>query len=108
MRARTNLDASIAVGYGTEQMNRVRTFLAACFSVAVTRRIAEEVARRKGPVADAGLRVAWVPAANLHVTLKFIGSIPEELLEGIGLRLRRVVAQSAPFEARARGFGAFP
>jgi 2'-5' RNA ligase len=52
--------------------------------------------------------VAWVPAANLHVTLKFIGSIPEELVEGIALRLQRVAAKLPPFEARARGFGAFP
>jgi 2'-5' RNA ligase len=85
-----------------------RTFLALNFSLAVTRRIVEEVERAKRPFADAGFRVAWVPAANLHVTLKFLGSIPEELVEGVASRLRRIAPAHAPFEARAGGLGAFP
>jgi 2'-5' RNA ligase len=85
---------------------RIRAFLALAFPVAVTRRIAEEVARRKAAVGDA--RVAWVPAANLHVTLKFLGGIPEELVEGIAGRLKQVAQRHAPIEARARGLGAFP
>jgi 2'-5' RNA ligase len=87
---------------------RIRAFLALVFSVGVTRRLADEVAGRKGRVADAGLRVAWVPAANLHLTLKFLGSVPEESLEAIAAAVGRVAARHAPFEARARGLGAFP
>jgi 2'-5' RNA ligase len=86
----------------------VRAFVALAFSVPVTRRIAEEVARRKAQVAEAGLHVAWVPAANLHVTLKFLGSIPEESLEAVAGRLRRLAARHPPFEARAARLGAFP
>jgi 2'-5' RNA ligase len=87
---------------------RIRAFLALCFSVGVTRRIAEEVARHKERVAAAGLRVAWVPAANLHLTLQFLGSIPEESVEVVSAAVRRVATAHAPFEARARGLGAFP
>jgi len=85
-----------------------RTFLALNFSVAVTRKIAEEVERHKAAMADAGFRVAWVPAANLHLTLKFLGSIGEELVEGVTGACRRVAARHAPIEARAIGLGAFP
>ncbi len=100
------LDASEATFYGTEQMPRI--FLALNFSVAVTRRIAEEVERLKQPMAEAGFRVAWVPAANLHLTLRFIGSTEEDLIEAITGACKRVAARHAPIEANAVGFGAFP
>ena len=85
-----------------------RIFLALNFSVAVTRKIAEEVARLQPPMTEAGFRVAWVPAANLHVTLRFIGSIEESLVEGVTGACRRVAAGHAPIEAKAGGVGAFP
>jgi 2'-5' RNA ligase len=85
-----------------------RIFLALNFSVAVTRKIAEEVERLKRPVGDTGLRVAWVPAANLHLTVRFLGSISEELVEGVTGACKRVAARHAPFEAKAVGLGAFP
>jgi RNA 2',3'-cyclic 3'-phosphodiesterase len=100
------LDDSDRPFYGTEQMPR--TFLALNFSVAVTRKIAEEVERLKAPMGDAGFRVAWVPAANLHLTLKFLGSINEELVEGVAGACRRVAARHRPIEATAVGLGAFP
>jgi 2'-5' RNA ligase len=85
-----------------------RIFLALNFSVAVTRRIAEEVARFHQPMADAGFRVAWVPAANLHLTLRFIGSIEEDLIEGVTGACKKVAARHRPIEANAVGLGAFP
>jgi 2'-5' RNA ligase len=101
-----NLDAGDHPYYGTEQMPRI--FLALSFSVAVTRKIAEEIERKKQPLLDAGFRVAWVPAANLHLTLRFVGSVGEELVEGIAGACRKVAARHAPIEARAVGLGAFP
>jgi 2'-5' RNA ligase len=100
------LDDSERAFYGTEQMPR--TFLALSFSVAVTRKIAEEVERLQAPMGDAGFRVAWVPAANLHLTLRFLGSISEELVEGVTGACRRVAARHRPIEATAVGLGAFP
>src|SRR5712692_8841210 len=87
---------------------RIRAFLALNFSVAVTRRIFEEVERRRERVQAAGLRVAWVPAANLHLTLKFLGTVPEESLEAVADWLRRRLLEHAPVEVSARGLGAFP
>jgi 2'-5' RNA ligase len=85
-----------------------RIFLALNFSVAVTRRIAEEIERRKPALADAGFRVAWVPAANLHVTVKFLGSVREEAIEGVIGALHKVAPRHQPLEARAQGLGVFP
>lgn len=86
----------------------MRCFLALNFSVAATRRLADEVERRRAAVAQAGAKVAWVPAANLHLTLAFLGTVADDLLEGIAGRLARAAAQHQPLQARARGFGAFP
>ncbi len=85
-----------------------RIFLALNFSVAVTRKIAEEVARFHQPMADAGFRVAWVPAANLHLTLRFLGSVEDDLVEGITGACKKVALRHAPIEAKAVGLGAFP
>ena len=85
-----------------------RIFLAVSFSVAVTRKIAEEVEQRKPLLADAGFRIAWVPAANLHVTMRFIGTVADELVEGIIGAAGKVGRRHAPFEARAFGVGVFP
>jgi 2'-5' RNA ligase len=85
-----------------------RIFLALNFSVAVTRKLAEEVERHKAPMGEAGFRVAWVPAANMHLTLRFLGSIGEDLVEGVAGACRKVAARHAPFEAKAVGLGAFP
>ena len=87
---------------------QIRSFLAVNFSVSVTRRIAEEVERHKAALAAAGHRVAWVPAANLHLTLQFVGAIEEELVEGIAGRVGAVAARHRPFELKAAGLGRFP
>lgn len=84
---------------------RIRTFIAVSFSVAVTRRIADEVEKRRAEI-DRAWRVAWVAPASYHLTLRFLGGIEEALLEGIAGRLARI--RCAPFEMRARGLGAFP
>jgi len=52
--------------------------------------------------------VAWVNAENLHVTLKFLGTIQSASLEGITAGLGAAARQSAPFDLVVRGLGAFP
>ncbi len=86
----------------------IRAFIAVNLPVVVVRRIGDEVAAIKGPIARAGVKVRWVPPANIHLTLKFLGVTREEVVEGIAAALRRGVAARAPFELVARGLGAFP
>ena len=47
-----------------------------------------------------------VEPENLHVTLKFIGEVPDEKAAEIAGRLKAVTM--APFEVRIGGIGAFP
>jgi RNA 2',3'-cyclic 3'-phosphodiesterase len=52
-------------------------------------------------------RARWVPAENLHVTVKFIGNVEAERLDAIRTALSEVSAAGA-VELRFRGLGFFP
>ena len=87
---------------------RIRSFLALNCSIAVTRRIADEVAVRKSPLRVAGLEVAWVPAANYHLTLKFLGPVEEEAFAAVSSVVTRSITGKPPLMLRAAGLSAFP
>ncbi len=56
-----------------------------------------------------GIRdVRWVPAENLHITLKFLGAVPDESVEEIREVLSQVSAHYSPFDVELRGMGLFP
>jgi 2'-5' RNA ligase len=85
-----------------------KIFIALNLGIAPTRAVAEVVEAVRREVAPLGWRVAWVPAANLHVTVKYLGWTRPETVEAIADRLRKLVGGRAPVELRARGLGAFP
>lgn len=85
-----------------------RLFLAANLAVGVTRKIGDAIARMRPIAEKRGMRVAWVPAANLHVTLKFLGWTSAEAVLGIRDRAGEVAATRKAFEVAARGAGGYP
>ncbi|MGH7311484.1 MAG: RNA 2',3'-cyclic phosphodiesterase [Candidatus Rokuibacteriota bacterium] len=52
--------------------------------------------------------VAWVVPENLHLTLKFLGSVEPLRLEQVADALQATAAAAAPFALAVRGLGAFP
>ncbi|HHX66174.1 MAG TPA: RNA 2',3'-cyclic phosphodiesterase [Chloroflexi bacterium] len=50
----------------------------------------------------------WVARDNIHLTLKFLGDIPEEALNGIFAAVQQACAGHAPFEIHTTGPGCFP
>lgn len=52
--------------------------------------------------------VRWIPAENLHLTLKFLGNVEEAQVASIRLALREALAGAAGFPVVARGLGVFP
>lgn len=53
-------------------------------------------------------RIRLTRPENVHLTLKFLGDVREELLDDIRAILAEVCAGHAPFEAALAGLGAFP
>jgi 2'-5' RNA ligase len=52
--------------------------------------------------------VRWVPAHNLHLTLKFLGDVSPASLEQLADSLKTEVAACEPFSMSVGGLGAFP
>lgn len=56
----------------------------------------------------AALPVRWVAADSLHITIKFLGSVPDSTQAQVTRALKRAAAGSRPFDVVLGGFGAFP
>ena len=52
--------------------------------------------------------IRWVRATGLHLTLKFLGEIPEERLGDIYEAVERAVDGASPFSLVLAGLGGFP
>lgn len=53
-------------------------------------------------------RINWVKAANMHLTLRFLGDVPEKRIDELKACMERTVANYSPFELTPKGLGAFP
>ena len=82
----------------------MRLFLAIPLSDAVRGAVAEMQARLRAT----GAGVRWVEPDNFHITVKFIGDRPDELLPELEGVCGAVAAQTDAFEISVRGAGAFP
>lgn len=55
-----------------------------------------------------GAAVKWVEPENLHLTLKFLGEVPEAQIANIAETLRAIAQTIKPFAFTVRGVGGFP
>jgi 2'-5' RNA ligase len=68
--------------------------------------LADELRRGAG---RAGEEVRWVRPENLHLTLQFLGAVPEERVTAVEAALREAAAEAGrPLHLQVRGAGAFP
>ena len=54
------------------------------------------------------LPVRWLAADTLHVTLKFLGEVPEAKVPPLAVAVEKAVHGIPPFDVAVAGFGAFP
>lgn len=59
------------------------------------------------PFRRMGTPIRWIAPANIHLTLKFIGEIPESTARAVCGRLAEHRFSPAPFTLHAAGFGTF-
>ena len=55
-----------------------------------------------------GFNVRWVTTGNIHLTLKFLGEVDEDEVDGIAAVLTEAVHGFAPLRLAAAGVGVFP
>jgi 2'-5' RNA ligase len=80
-----------------------------CFiSIELPEALKGEIASLTEDLRDAGADARWIKAENLHLTLKFLGNIPEETLPGIEESLKKAVRTHMRFKLRFSGAGVFP
>ncbi len=89
-------------------MGNRRLFVALDPPEPVRRRLAAlavELRRTAGRHAD---EVRWVPAENVHLTLQFLGAVPEERVPEIESAVRGAAAAARPLSLELKGAGGFP
>ncbi len=82
----------------------LRTFVAVEITQPIRRRAGELIAALAGASAD----VKWVEPHNLHLTLKFLGDVPQQEIARVCQATARGAAEVESFELDVRGAGAFP
>jgi len=85
-------------------MRSIRTFIAVELSGTVIARAQEAIKLLK----TSGAEVGWVSAAQMHLTLKFLGNVPEVETPDVCRVVADAAARVEPFEIVFRGLGAFP
>lgn len=85
-------------------MAEIRTFIA----VDLPQEVKMEIDRMIAAFRQLNANVRWVKAANLHLTLRFLGNIPEESVPALADSIRGNTDDLGPFDLALSGLGAFP
>jgi len=84
----------------------IRSFIAIDLAPEVIGRIADLIGELK--LRLQGLPLRWVPADNIHLTLKFLGEVSASNIQVIGSMMQAAADHFASFEMSVGGIGMFP
>jgi 2'-5' RNA ligase len=87
-------------------MSVIRAFIAIDLTPEIRKRLAQVEAQLRERLGAAPVR--WVPAENIHLTLKFLGDVSVASLTMLQTTLKAEVGGYRPFEISVGGLGAFP
>lgn len=87
-------------------MSVLRAFIAIELTDEIQKRLEEITAMFKKQLD--GVPIRWVPAGNIHLTLKFLGDVSMANIKILTDILKTEVAGHKPFEVSVGGAGAFP
>lgn len=85
-------------------MRQMRLFIAVNFPETTKKSLGSVINELRRLPADA----KWVEEENLHLTLQFLGNVPEEQVPSIVSALQRASAGVGPFQLSLGGTGVFP
>jgi 2'-5' RNA ligase len=87
-------------------MNQIRAFIAIDLPPSIQESLDKQTARLRQTLGDDAVR--WVPTHNMHLTLKFLGSLPLSHLDFIKRMLTQSADSSPQFDLQISGLGSFP
>ena len=87
-------------------MNQIRVFIAVDLPPAIQESVEKQTAHLRRTLGDDLIR--WVPAQNMHLTLKFIGNIAASHLDFLKQLLTQSVNSQRQFDLQVGGIGSFP
>ncbi len=70
--------------------------------------IQQDLKRRLERVVDRQVRISWVHPASMHLTLKFLGDMPEELLSSLRQVIEQIAASHRAVPVPFARLGTFP
>jgi 2'-5' RNA ligase len=82
----------------------MRTFIA----VELPEEIKRQIEQLQAPLKNTDAFVSWVKPKNIHVTLKFLGEVPEEKIDEVFSAVRRALEGAREFTMSLKGMGGFP
>jgi 2'-5' RNA ligase len=85
-----------------------RLFVALEPPEAVRRRLAALTAELRRTAARAADEIRWVAPENVHLTLQFLGAVPEERVAAVQAAIRGAAAEARTLGLELRGAGGFP
>ena len=83
-----------------------RVFCAVELPAGILLRVTQHIARLKEAVPEA--HASWSRIDNIHLTLKFLGDIPQALVQNLSQAASQAVAGLEPFTIRLEDSGVFP
>lgn len=86
----------------------IRTFIAVETSEAIRSKISKLIERLQKGSMFFPVRASWAKPENIHLTLKFLGKIEEEMVKKIADVMREIAKQTSSFRLSAEGLGVFP
>lgn len=89
----------------------IRAFLAVELSPELRAELAvvqQELKRRIEPEMKRDTRISWVQPASVHLTLKFLGDMDEQIIDPLKLAVQQVIGHQAIVNVPFERLGAFP
>ena len=85
-------------------MENIRTFIA----IDIPQEIKMELDKLISTLRPFGPDIKWVKAANLHMTLRFLGDMPKDSIPGLAQEIEKNVKSFGKFQLALSGLGGFP
>ena len=89
----------------------IRAFLAVELSQELRAELAtiqQELKHRIEPEMKRDMRISWVQPASIHLTLKFLGDMDEQVIDPLLVALERTIGTQIPVNVPLERLGAFP